>query len=407
MRRSSCEHLFVAAIQETILHADLDAFYASVEQRDDAGLRGRPLIVGGGVVLAASYQAKARGVRTAMALGQARRACPEAIVVPPRFSAYADASRAVFEVFARTAPLVEALSIDEAFLDVGGMNRIAGTPREIGAQLKRDVLEDVGLPITVGVARTKFLAKVASGVAKPDGLLVVPADGELAFLHPLPVERLWGVGEVTAGKLHALGITTVGEVSRLAEAALISILGRASGRHLHALALNHDPRPIQPGRRRRSIGSQRALGRNAKTADEIDATVLALVDRVSRRMRAAARVGRTVVLRLRFDDGSRVTRSHTMVLPTAETQMILAIARRLLVTALPMIESNGLTLVGVAVSSLDDEDVVQLVLPLDRRSGRALDTALDSVRDRFGSSAITRAVQLGRDLGMSIPLLPD
>jgi DNA polymerase IV len=397
----------VAAIQETILHADLDAFYASVEQRDDAGLRGRPLIVGAGVVLAASYQAKARGVRTAMALSQARRVCPEAIVVPPRFPAYAEASKAVFEVFSRTAPVVEALSIDEAFLDVRGMERIAGTPTEIGAQLKRDVLEHVGLPITVGVARTKFLAKVASGVAKPDGLLVVPADGELAFLHPLPVERLWGVGEVTAGKLHALGITTVGEVSRLAEAALISILGPASGRHLHALALNHDPRRVQPGRRRRSIGSQRALGRKPKTADEIDATVLALVDRVTRRMRAAGRIGRTVVLRLRFDDFSRVTRSHTMARATAETQPILATARGLMVTALPVIDRQGLTLVGVAVSSLDDEDAVQLLLPLDRHSGRALDTALDLVRDRFGSSAITRAVQLGRDQGLSIPLLPD
>jgi DNA polymerase-4 len=399
--------MFVHAIQETILHADLDAFYASVEQRDDAGLRGRPLIVGAGVVLAASYQAKARGVRTAMALSQARRACPEAIVVPPRFSAYAEASRAVFEVFSRTAPLVEALSIDEAFLDVGGMERIAGTPTEIAAQLKRDVLEYVGLPITVGVARTKFLAKVASGVAKPDGLLVVPADGELAFLHPLPVERLWGVGAVTASKLQALGITTVGEVSRLAEAALISILGQASGRHLHALALNHDPRPVQPGRRRRSIGSQRALGRRPNTADEIDATVLALVDRVTRRMRAARRVGRTVVLRLRFDDFSRVTRSHTMACPTAETQTILATARGLLATALPVIERQGLTLVGVAVSSLDDEDAMQLILPLDPHRGRALDTALDSLRDRFGSGAITRAVQLGRDQGMAIPLLPD
>jgi DNA polymerase-4 len=397
----------VAAIRETILHADLDAFYASVEQRDDAGLRGRPLIVGAGVVLAASYEAKARGVRTAMALGQARRACPEAIVVPPRFSAYAQASRGVFEVFSRTAPVVEALSIDEAFLDVGGMERIAGTPADIAARLKRDVLESVGLPITVGVARTKFLAKVASGVAKPDGLLVVPADGELAFLHPLPVERLWGVGAVTAGKLQALGITTVGEVSRLAEAALISILGQAAGRHLHALALNHDPRPVQPGRRRRSIGSQRALGRRPKTADEIDATVLALVDRVTRRMRAAGRVGRTVVLRLRFDDFSRVTRSHTMACPTAETQTILATARGLLVTALPLIERQGLTLVGVAVSSLGDEDALQLVLPLDRHNVRALDTALDLLRDRFGSGAITRAVQLGRDQAMSIPLLPD
>jgi DNA polymerase-4 len=397
----------VPDVRETILHADLDAFYASVEQRDDVGLRGRPVIVGAGVVLAASYPAKARGVRTAMPLNQARRACPEAIVVPPRFSAYAHASRAVFEVFWRTAPLVEALSIDEAFLDVGGMERIAGTPADIAAQLKRDVLESVGLPITVGVARTKFLAKVASGVAKPDGLLVVPADGELAFLHPLAVERLWGVGAVTAGKLHALGITTVGEVSRIDEAALISILGQASGRHLHALAINHDPRPVQPGRRRRSIGSQRALGRKPKTSDEIDATLLALVDRVTRRMRTAGRVGRTVVLRLRFDDFSRVTRSHTMAGPTAETQAVLATARGLLVTALPLIERQGLTLLGIAVSGLGDEDAMQLVLPLDPHSPRALDTALDSLRDRFGSGAITRAVQLGREQGMSIPLLPD
>jgi DNA polymerase-4 len=313
----------------------------------------------------------------------------------------------VFDVFSRTAPVVEALSIDEAFLDVRGMERIAGTPAQIAAQLKSDVLQHVGLAITVGVARTKFLAKVASGVAKPDGLLVVPADGELAFLHPLPVERLWGVGEVTANKLHALGITTVGDVSRLAENALVSILGPASGHHLHALALNRDPRAVQPGRRRHSIGSQRALGRKPKTAEEIDATLLALVDRVTRRMRAAGRIGRTVVLRLRFDDFSRVTRSHTMALPTAETQTITAAARGLLGAALPLIEGHGLTLVGVSVSSLDDDDAVQLLLPLDRHGGRALDAALDVVRDRFGSDAITRAVQLGRDQGLSIPLLPD
>jgi DNA polymerase-4 len=342
-----------------------------------------------------------------MALGQALRACPEAVVVPPRFSAYAEASRAVFEVFRHTAPVVEALSIDEAFLDVCGMERIVGTPAQIAAQLRRDVLEQVGLPITVGVARTKFLAKVASGVAKPDGLLVVPAGGELAFLHPLPVERLWGVGEVTARKLHALGIATVGEVARLGEVALIAILGTGSGRHLHALALNHDPRPVQPGRRRRSIGSQCALGRRPKTAADIDATLVALVDRVTRRMRAASRVGRTVVLRLRFDDFSRVTRSHTMSGPTAETQKVLATARALLAAASPMIERQGLTLVGVAVSSLDDEDAIQLVLRFDRHSGRDLDAALDTVRDRFGSGAITRAVQVGRDHGQSMPLLPD
>ncbi|MEO8897336.1 MAG: DNA polymerase IV [Candidatus Dormibacter sp.] len=397
----------MGSTQGTILHADLDAFFASVEQRDDAGLRSRPVIVGAGVVLAASYEAKACGVQTAMPLRQARDLCPDAVVVPPRFSAYVTASRAVFEVFDQTSPVVEALSIDEAFLDVRGMERLAGTPTEIAARLRSDVLEQVGLRITVGVARTKFLAKVASGVAKPDGLLVVPLDGELAFLHPLPVERLWGVGMVSAGKLHALGITTVGEVSRIAEPALITILGPASGRHLHALSLNRDPRPVQPGRRRRSIGSQRALGRKPKTTDDIDATVLALVDRVTRRMRAAGRVGRTVVLRLRFDDFSRVTRSHTMPVLTAETQTILATARGLLVTALPVIERKGLTLVGVAVSSLDDEDAIQLDLPLDRHSRRALDTALDSVRDRFGSSAITRAVQVGRDQGLPIPLLPD
>ena len=197
----------------TILHADLDAFYASVEQRDDPRLRGRPVIVGGGVVLAASYEAKACGVRTAMGGVQARRLCPRAVVVPPRMAVYAKASKAVFEVFRQTTPLVEGLSIDEAFLDVGGLRKISGAPAEIAARLRREVREQVGLPITVGVARTKFLAKVASGVAKPDGLLVVPPDGELAFLHPLPVERLWGVGPVTSGKLRDRGITTVGEVA--------------------------------------------------------------------------------------------------------------------------------------------------------------------------------------------------
>src|SRR6266851_5481752 len=244
----------------TILHADLDAFYASVEQRDNPALRGRPVLVGGGVVLAASYEARAYGVYSPMGLTQARRLCPQAIVVEPHFSAYSEASKAVFDVFEHTTPLVEGLSIDEAFLDVRGMEQIAGTPTEMAVRLRSEVRERVGLPITVGVARTKFLAKVASGVAKPDGLLVVPPDGELAFLHPLPVERLWGVGPVTANKLHDRGITTVADVAQLAEAALASMLGCASGRHLHALAHNHDPRPVQVGRRRRSIGSQRALG---------------------------------------------------------------------------------------------------------------------------------------------------
>jgi DNA polymerase IV len=391
----------------TILHADLDAFYASVEQRDDPRLRGRPVIVGAGVVLAASYEAKAYGVRTAMGGTQARRLCPQAIVVDPRMSAYAEASKAVYRVFEDATPLVEGLSIDEAFLDVRGLRRISGAPVEIAARLRRDVRERVGLPITVGVARTKFLAKVASGVAKPDGLLVVPPDGELAFLHPLPVERLWGVGTVTARKLRERGIQTVGQVAELAEAALVSILGRAAGRHLHALAHNRDPRPVQVRRRRRSIGSQRALGRSPKSPETVDAVVVGLVDRVTRRMRTAGRVGRTVVLRLRFDDFSRATRSHTLPQATAHTQTILATARGLLATAMPMIERQGLTLVGVTVGNLENDGAVQLTLPLDSHSGGDLDAALDEVRDRFGSDAVTRAVSLGRDRGLSIPLLPD
>jgi DNA polymerase-4 len=391
----------------TILHADIDAFYASVEQRDDPRLRGRPVIVGAGVVLAASYEAKAFGVRTAMGGAQARRQCPRAVVVPPRMSVYVEASRALFRVFDDTAPLVEGLSIDEAFLDVRGLERISGTPAEIAVRLRRDVRERVGLPITVGVARTKFLAKVASGVAKPDGLLVVPPDGELAFLHPLPVERLWGVGPVTARKLRVRGISTVGEVAQLAETALVTMLGRTAGRHLYALAHNRDPRPVQVGRRRRSIGSQCALGRSPKAPDAIDAVLVSLVDRVTRRMRAAGRVGRTVVLRLRFGDFSRATRSHTLPRPTAHTQTILATARWLLTTAMPEIERRGLTLVGVAVANLEDDGAVQLVLPFDRHSGAALDAALDEVRRRFGSTAVTRAVLLGRDQGLVVPLLPD
>jgi DNA polymerase-4 len=390
----------------TVLHADLDSFYASVEQRDDPSLRGRPVIVGGGVVLAASYEAKAFGVRTAMNGRQARQLCPKAVVVDPRMHAYSDASKAVFEVFADTTPLVEGLSIDEAFLDVSGLRRVSGTPIEIAVRLRHDVLERVGLPITVGIARTKFLAKVASGVAKPDGLLLVPPDGELAFLHPLPVERLWGVGPKTAAKLHARGIVTVGEVARLDEASLVSMLGRASGRHLHALAHNRDPRPVQVGRRRRSIGSQHALGWSPKSSADIDAAVVRLVDRVTRRMRTAGRVGRTVVLRLRFDDFERVSRSHTLPQATAQTPTILSAVRDLLDAAQPMIDARGITLVGIAVANLDDDDAVQLELPFGR-DRRALDIALDDVKERFGAAAITRAVLLGRAEGMTVPLLPD
>ena len=312
----------------------------------------------------------------------------------------------MFEVFDDTTPLVEGMSIDEAFLDVRGLQRIAGTAPEIAKRLQQAVLDQVGLPITVGVARTKFLAKVASGVAKPNGLLVVPSEDELAFLHPLPVERLWGVGRVTAAKLHDRGITTVGQVAGLAEPALVAMLGRASGRHLHALAHNRDPRPVQTGRRRRSIGSQRALGRRPRSAEEIDATVVGLVDRVTRRLRSGRRVCRTVVLRLRFADFSRATRSHTLSQATAQTQEILAAARELLAASEPLIQAQGLTLVGVSLTNLEREDAIQLALSFDPRFDQ-LDAALDAVRERFGTAAVTRAVLLGRHPGIAMPVLPD
>jgi len=322
-------------------------------------------------------------------------------------SAYADASKAIYRVFEDTTPLVEGLSIDEAFLDVRGMRRLAGSPAEIAARLRHEVRERVGLPITVGVARTKFLAKVASGVAKPDGLLVVPPEQELSFLHPLPVERVWGVGAVTAEKLHRYGIVTVGQIARAGEGALVSILGRAAGRHLYALAHNRDPRPVQARRRRGSVGSQCALGRSRRSLEEVDAILLGLVDRVTRRLRAAKRIGRTVVLRLRFGDFSRATRSFTLARPTAETTIVADTARALLAAAQPMIASQGLTLIGVAVANLQNDRPVQLALPFERHPGIELDLAIDEIRTRFGLSAITRAVLLGREPGFVVPLLPD
>nr|WP_231988205.1 DNA polymerase IV [Nakamurella panacisegetis] len=392
----------------SILHADLDAFFASVEQRDDPRLRGRPVIVGGGVVLAASYEAKAFGVRSAMSGYQARRACPGAIVVEPRFTAYTVASKAVFKVFRDTTPLVEGLSIDEAFLDVGGLRRVSGTPREIAVRLRSRVLAEVGLRITVGIAGTKFLAKVASAVAKPDGLLEVPVGDELRFLHPLAVERLWGVGKVTSARLHALGVHTVGQVAALDESTLISVLGKGSGRHLHALAHNRDPRRVQTGKRRSSIGAQRALGRRGRTPAELDAVLIGLVDRVTRRMRDADRRGRTVVLRLRFGDFTRAARSTTLPRPTDQTSAVLTAVRELMTAASPMVGAKGLTLVGISVANFADAGAAQqLELPFDGFSATAVDSVLDEVRHRFGSGAMTRGVLLGRDPGLSMPMLPD
>ncbi len=401
-----CEHVFVS-----ILHADLDAFYASVEQRDDPRLRGRPVVVGGGVVLAASYEAKARGVRTASSAAEARRRCPGAIVVPPRMAAYSEASAAVFAIFRDTTPVVEGISIDEAFLDVGGLARSAGTPEHIAHALRRRVAREVGLPITVGIAETKFLAKVASAVAKPDGLLSVPAGGELAFLHPLPVERLWGVGAVTSAKLHGLGVHTVGELAAIDEDRLAFTLGRGAARHLNALAWARDPRRVETGRRRRSIGAQHALGRRPLDHDEVDAHLAGLVERTAARLRRADRRCRTVVLRLRFGDYTRATRSRTLPHSTTDTELILATARALLTEASGLVSVRGLTLIGVSLTGLELRPE-QLELPLfdgeqQARTREQLDGTLDELRARFGRAAVTRGALLGRRGGVEVPLLPD
>ncbi len=391
----------------SILHADLDSFYASVEQRDDPTLRGRPIAVGGGVVLAASYEAKAFGVRTAMSGGTARRLCPTLIEVPPRFDAYTEASRHVFDIFRDTSPIVEPMSIDEAFIDVAGLWRLVGSPVHIATELRRRVADDVGLPISVGVARTKFLAKVASAVSKPDGLLVVDPDGELDFLHPLPVQRLWGVGDVTAAKLHDRGLHTVADVAAMHPDALVSIVGRSMGHQLHALAHNRDARRVTTGTRRGSIGSQQALGRRHRSREEIDVVLWRLVDRVAGRLRRADRVGRTITVRLRFDDLSRATRSHSLPDATAATALIHATAAAVLDAAWPLIEQRGISLLGVSVGNLADRDAVQLVLPFERCEAEELDSVLDAVHERFGQTSIGRATTLRGDPGIQLPMLPD
>ncbi len=379
--------MFVFA-SASILHADADAFFASVEQRDDPSLRGRPVVVGVGVVMAASYKARAFGIHGGMGGRRARQLCPQLLAVPPRFDAYTEASRALFDLFEETAPLVEGLSLEEAFLDVRGLERISGTPREIAERLRRQARKRIGLAVTVGVARTKVLAKMASRAAKPDGLLVVEPDRETEFLKPLPVEALWGVGTVTAEKLHARGIHTIEQLGRVAEGELARFLGAHAGRHLHAIAQARDPRPVRRGRRRRSIGTQSAFAGGGKSGSQLDALLVTLVDRVTRRARSANRAGRTVTLRFRFGDFSRATRSRTLRYPTAGTGTILSAARALLAAARPMIERRGITLLGITVANLSDE--AQLELPLEPRVDPALDLAIDEIRKRFGNESIRR-----------------
>jgi DNA polymerase IV len=379
-----------------ILHADADAFFAAVEQRDDPGLRGKPVIVGGGVVLAASYEARARGVRGAMGGERARRLCPEAIVVPPRFEAYTSASRDLFRLFRALSPVVEGISLEEAFLDVTGLERISGTPEEIATALRTRARREVGLAVSVGVADTKIAAKMASRAAKPDGMRVIAPGRALEFLHPIPVEELWGVGAPTARKLHARGLVTVGHLARSSETRLVDILGPHAGRQLHALANNRDRRRVRRGAHRRSFGSQSAIRRTA-SHERLDRVLFAVVERVTRRMRSAGRAGRTVILRVRFGDYSRASRSCTLDQPTAATRPVLAAARGLLAGVMPRIEAREATLIGIAMTNLTVE-AGQLHLP-DRPDYERLDWALDELNRRFGRKAVVRAARLGEGHG--------
>ena len=393
------------------MHADLDSFYASVEQRDDPTLRGRPVIVGGGVVLAASYEAKAHGVRSAMGGRQALRLCPNAVDrAAADVGLFAGQRRGVRGVPTTPPRWSNRCRSTRPFSTSADCAERPATPVQIAARLRARVRDEVGLPITVGIARTKFLAKVASQEAKPDGLLLVAPGRELQFLHPLPVRRLWGVGAKTEEKLCAHGIETVAQVAELGESTLASMVGGAMGRQLFCLSRNIDRRRVVTGVRRRSVGAQRALGRSGNTMshNEIDAVVINLVDRITRRMRSADRTGRTVTLRLRFDDFGRATRSHTLPAATGSTEPILAAARELVAAAAPLIAERGLTLLGFAVSNIDRDGAQQLELPFDSQPDLiAVDHAVDHVRRRFGNSALTRGVLVGRDPGLEMPMLPE
>ncbi len=337
-------------MRPAILHADIDAFYASVAQRDEPALRGRPVVVGSWVVMAASYEARAFGVRGGMATSRARRLCPSLVIAEPSWEAFVESSRAVFAIFERCTSIVEPGSMEEAFLDVTDAD---GSPVEIARRLRREVREEAGLPLSVGVARTKVLAKIASRSAKPDGLYVVEPERELEFLHALPVDRLWGVGPATAGKLNAHGLRKVRDVAALDEAALVAILGRAAGRYVHAIASNREHRPVRRRRGRRSFGAQRALGRAPRTRADLEEALRGLADRVTERMQRKGRAGRTIVLRLRFGDYTRATRSSTLPYPTDDAAAVAAAAVALLDAAMPLVERRGITLVGLTVTNLD------------------------------------------------------
>ncbi|MDR6288331.1 DNA polymerase-4 [Inquilinus ginsengisoli] len=394
----------------TILHADLDAFYASVEQLLDPSLRGKPIAVGGGVVLAASYEAKAFGVRGGMPGRQARLLCPHLIFVDGQFQEYQRLGDAAIGVLGDFTPLVERISIDEAFADVAGCTHLFGPPAEIAAAIRRRVRAELGLPISVGVARTKHLAKIASQVAKPDGLMVVDPAAELAFLHDLPVELMWGVGPVTKARLAETGVRTIGQLAQVPGWSLERLLGRAAGEKLAALAWNRDPREIRTNRRAQSAGAQSALGRKPAEERVFVPTLRHLADRVATRLRAKSRPGRTVTVRVRFADLRSVTRSITLDAPISATTILAEIAEELVRTVLAQHpQEKTISLLAISVSHLDDREALQLDLPLGldderrrpgARKGMArgkADRAVDAIRDRFGWAAVGYgSVALGR-----------
>ena len=385
-----------------ILHVDLDAFYASVEQLANPQLRGQPVIVGGlgprGVVSTASYEAREFGVHSAMPMMRARRACPHGVFLSPRFDAYEAASKAVMAILRSFTPLVEPLSLDEAFLDVRGARRLLGTGEEVGHAIRARIHEDTGLTASVGVATTKFLAKIASDSAKPDGLLLVAPGHELEFLHPLPVGRLWGVGPATRRRLDRFGVTTIGDLAALPEDTLTSALGNAHGHHLHALAWNHDPREIETTRSAKSIGHEETFQRDVTDRNVLEHEITKFADRVAARLRANGLAGRTVQLKLRYRDFRTITRSRTLAEPTDLAADVRYTATELLRAA---DLGDGIRLLGVSMQQLQPAAAVQRALSLDEddpvrdddehAQRSALERSVDRVRARYGDDAVLPA----------------
>jgi DNA polymerase IV len=384
-----------------ILHLDLDAYYASVEQLDDPALRGRPVIVAGpshrGVVCAASYEARRFGVRSAMPTARARRLCPDGAFVAPRFRRYEELSGRVFDLYRRYTPLVEPLSLDEAFLDVTGSEALHGGGRAIAEAIRRGVRSEVGLTVSAGVAEVKLAAKIASDLAKPDGLVEVPAGGTAAFLAPLPVARLWGVGQVTGAALARVGIHRIGQLAEAPEALLAQAVGHGHARDLRALARGEDPRPVVPDEEARSVGAEETFEHDLRGREALLPHLLEQAERVARRLRRAGRRGRTVTVKVKYADFQAITRRCTLAAPTDDGRAVFEAAR----TQLERADlDRPVRLTGVAVSGFDAPDEEQLGLfdgrPASPRRA-ALNAAVDALAERFGAGTVRPATLAGGD----------